>query len=77
MGVFFFFLKHIFVDTYITYVYNFILAWIVLIWVFIVNVFYNVILGFLKIHCQYGSNVHLESYIDLNVIFNYIRELFF
>ncbi len=41
------------------------------------NVFYKVILGFFKIHCQYGSNVHLKSYIDIDVIFNYIGELFF
>jgi len=38
---------------------------------------YGVVLRFLKIHCQYGSNFHWESYIDLIVIFNYIREIFF
>jgi hypothetical protein len=35
-----------------------------------------VVLEFLKIHYQNQSNVYGESYIDLDIIFNYIRELF-
>ncbi len=44
---------------------------------FICECIYGVVLGLLKLHCQYGSNFHWESSIDLIVIFNYIRELFF
>jgi hypothetical protein len=44
---------------------------------YICDCIYGVVLGFLKIHCQYGSIFHWESYIDLIVIFNYIRQLFF
>jgi hypothetical protein len=40
------------------------------------NLFFKVVLKFLKIHYQYGSNVHWEGYINLKVIFNHIRELF-
>jgi hypothetical protein len=38
--------------------------------------FFRVVLRFLKTHNQYGSNVHWEGYINLKVIFNYIKELF-
>jgi hypothetical protein len=44
---------------------------------FICECIYGVVLRFLKRLCQYGSKFHWGSYIDLIVIFNYIRELFF
>jgi len=76
-GWFFFFFKHISIETLITYSLTPILVWIFFIWVFIVNVFYMVVLRFLKVHYQYGSNVYWERYIDFDVILNCTRELFF
>jgi len=72
-----FFPKFVFAKAFITYSWTPILVWIFLIWVFIVSVFYNrVITSFLKRHCQYGSNVYWESYIEFYGIFNYLRELY-
>ncbi len=77
-GCFFFsFSKQIFVETLITYSSILILMWIVLIWVFTVNVFYRLFKGFSKYIVNMDwMFIGKEGYIDLDAIFNYIRKLF-